>query len=416
LCKLKPAWLKITYLTKGDLMIEAVAVVPLVFGALVLVSSLISLKLGLSVAIIEILLGVISGQFGLQPQDWMNYLAGFEGMLLTFLAGAEIDTDLMKQKFKASFLIGFFSFLLPFLGVAAYTYCISHWSIRAALLAGTALSTTSLAVVYSVLVESGLSKTQTGKMLMSATFITDISTALALSILFIKPNWYTLIFIVASLVIIFVATKFSHILFDHPLLKNKVVEPEIKYIFLLLLLFMYFASIGNGQAVLPAFVLGLLMSRHFKETSETKVVRNRLRIVAYAIITPAFFIVGGMRVSLPLIATALGLFFILFFLKIITKFIGVFFFARKYIPQGAMYTTLLMSTGLTFGTISAVFGLTSGLINQVQYSLLIGVVIMSAVIPTFIAQKWFMPVHSEDNVEINGNEKGDEYEGGNFGG
>jgi Kef-type K+ transport system membrane component KefB len=397
-------------------MIESTSLIPLLFGALVLVASLISLKLGISVAIVEIILGAISGQFGLQSQDWMTYLAGFGGILLTFLAGSEIDTGLMKQKFKASFLIGFFSFLLPFLGVAAFTYFVSHWSIRAALLAGTALSTTSLAVVYSVLVESGLSKTQTGKMLMSATFITDISTALALSILFIKPNWYTLIFVVASLVIIFVATKFSHILFDHPILKNKVVEPEIKYIFILLLLFMYFANIGNGQAVLPAFVLGLLMSKHFKETSETKVVRNRLRTVAYAIVTPAFFIVGGMRVSLPLIATALGLFFILFFLKIITKFIGVFFFAKRYIPQGAMYTTLLMSTGLTFGTVSAVFGLTSGLINQVQYSLLIGVVIMSAVIPTFIAQKWFMPVHSEDIVAINGNGKGEEHTDGNFGG
>jgi Kef-type K+ transport system membrane component KefB len=397
-------------------MIESTAVVPLIFGALVLVASLISLKLGLSVAIIEIILGAVSGQFGLPTQDWMTYLAGFGGILLTFLAGTEIDTDLMKKKFKASFLIGFFSFLLPFLGVAVYTYFVAHWDVRAALLAGTALSTTSLAVVYSVLVETGLSRSPVGKLLMAATFITDISTALALSILFIKPNLYTLIFIVASIVLIFFATKFSHFIFDHPALKNKVVEPEIKYLFLMLLLFMYFASIGNGQAVLPAFVLGLLMSGHFKETSETKVVRNRLRTVAYAIITPAFFIVGGMRVSFPLIATALGLFFILFFLKIITKFIGVFFLAKRYIPQGAMYTTLLMSTGLTFGTISAVFGLTSGLISQVQYSLLIGVVIMSAVIPTFIAQKWFMPVHSEDIVEISANGNEEEHQDGNFGG
>ena len=372
-------------------------------GIIVLVASLVSLKLGLSVAIIEILLGAIGGQFGLQTQDWMTYLAGFGGILLTFLAGTEIDTDLMKENFKGSFLIGFSSFLLPFLGVATYTYFVAHWTIQAALLAGTALSTTSLAVVYSVLVESGLNKTQVGKIIMSCTFITDISTALALSILFIKPNLYTLVFIVASIVLIYFATKFSHLVFDHPALKNKVVEPEIKYLFLLLLLFMYFANIGNGQAVLPAFVLGLLMSRHFKETSETKVVRNRLRTVAYAIITPVFFIVGGMRVSFPLIATALGLFFILFFLKIITKFVGVFFLSKKFIPQGAMYTTLLMSTGLTFGTIASVFGLTSGLINQVQYSILVGVVIMSAVIPTFIAQKWFMPVHSEDIVELNGN-------------
>jgi Kef-type K+ transport system membrane component KefB len=396
-------------------MIESVAIVPLVFGALVMAASLISLKLGLSVAIIEIILGAISGQFGLPVEEWMTYLAGFGGILLTFLAGTEIDTDLMKQKFKASFLIGFFSFLLPFMGVAAFTYFVAHWNIRAALLAGTALSTTSLAVVYSVLVETGLSKSQVGKMLMSSTFITDIGTALALSILFIKPNLYTLIFIVVSLVLIFLATRFSHLIFDHPGLKNKVVEPEIKYLFLLLLLFMYFASIGNGQAVLPAFVLGLLMSKHFRETSETKVVRNRLRTVAYAIITPAFFIVGGMRMSFPLIGTALGLFFILFFLKFITKFIGVFFLARRYIPQGAMYTTLLMSTGLTFGTISSVFGLTSGLIDQVQYSLLVGVVIMSAVIPTLIAQKWFMPVSEEDIVETNGNGE-NAHEEGNFGG
>lgn len=397
-------------------MIESVAVVPLVFGALVLAASLISLKLGLSVAIIEIILGAISGQFGLPVQDWMTYLAGFGGILLTFLAGTEIDTDMMKQKFKPSFLIGFFSFLLPFLGVAAFTYFVTNWSIRASLLAGVALSTTSLAVVYSVLVETGLSKSPVGKMLMSATFITDMGTALALSILFIQPNLYTLVFIVVSLVLIFLATKFSHFIFDHPALKNKVVEPEIKYLFLLLLLFMYFASIGNGQAVLPAFVLGLLMSKHFRETSETKVVRNRLRTVAYAIITPAFFIVGGMRMSFPLIGTALGLFFILFFLKFITKFIGVFFLARRYIPQGAMYTTLLMSTGLTFGTISSVFGLTSGLIDEVQYSLLVGVVIMSAVIPTFIAQKWFMPVSEEDIVEINGNGNGEKHPEGNFGG
>jgi len=384
-------------------MFESIAVIPLIFGALVLVASLISLKLGLSVAIIEIVLGIVGGQFGLQAQDWMTYLAGFGGILLTFLAGTEIDTDLMKENFKASFLIGFFSFLLPFLGVATYTYFAARWDLKAALIAGTALSTTSLAVVYSVLVETGLNKTKIGKTIMSCTFITDIGTALALSILFIKPNLYTLIFIVVSILLIFLATKFSHLVFDHPALKNKVVEPEIKYLFVLLLIFMYFANIGNGQAVLPAFVLGLLLSKHFKETSGTKVVQTRLRTVAYAIITPAFFIVGGMRVSIPLIATALGLFFILFFMKLITKFVGVFFFARKYIPQGAMYTTLLMSTGLTFGTIASVFGLTSGIINQIQYSILIGVVILSAIIPTFIAQKWFMPVHSEDIVEPNGN-------------
>jgi Kef-type K+ transport system membrane component KefB len=378
-------------------------IIPLAMGVIVLLASLISLKLGLSVAIIEIILGAIGGSLGLHTQDWMTYLAGFGGITLTFLAGTEIDTKLMKEKFKESFLIGFFSFLAPFVVVSTYTYLVAHWSLQASLLAGTALSTTSLAVVYSVLVETGLAKTQIGKLLMSSTFITDMGTALALSILFMKPTIYTLVFIVVSIVVIVLATKFSHLVFDNPRLKNKVVEPEIKYLFLLLLAFMYFAQIGDGHAVLPAFVLGLLMSPHFKETSSTRAVRDKLRTIAYAIITPVFFIVGGLRVSFPMIYAALGLFLILFGLKFVSKFIGVFFLSKKYIPHGAMYTTLLMSTGLTFGTISSVFGLTSGIIDQVQYSLLVGVVIASAVIPTFIAQKWFMPAHSEDIVELNGN-------------
>jgi len=375
------------------------SIVPLIAGTLVLLASIISLRLGLSVAIIEILLGVIAGNMGFQTEPWMTYLASFGGIILTFLAGAEVDVKLMKEKFVPSLLLGGASFFAPFLAVVLYTYFFAGWALNAALIAGIALSTTSLAVVYSVLVESKLSKTHLGKMLMASTFITDIGTALALSILFLQPTFYTLIFIIVSLIIIFVAVKFSHKIFDNPKYKNKVVEPEIKYIFLLLLILIYFGSLGQSQAVLPAFILGLLMSRHFAETSETKTVRNRLRAVAYAIITPFFFIVGGMNVSLSLILTALGLFVILFFLKIIAKFIGVYFLSQKYLPKNHMYFTLLMSTGLTFGTIASFFGLQSGIINQTQFSVLIGVVIASAVIPTFFAQKWFKPIDEEGIVE-----------------
>ena len=89
----------------------------------------------------------------------------------------------------------------------------------------------------------------------------------------------------------------------------------------------------------------------------------------------------------------------LFIVKMIAKFVGVYFFARKFIPGGSMYTTLLMSTGLTFGTISSLYGLNTGIISQLQYSILVGVVVASTVIPTFIAQQWFVPSHSEDIIE-----------------
>ena len=378
--------------------------IPLIAGVLVFAASLISLRLGVSVVIIEILLGVLAGNFvGMEPEPWIAYLAGFGGILLTFLAGAEVDVQLMRKKMKESLLIGGASFLLPFLGTFAYTYFISGWALNAALIAGAALSTTSLAVVYSVLVESGLVKTELGKMLMSATFVTDIATALALSVIFLKPSEYTLLFALVCVVVIWLATKFSHLVFHNPMLKNRVIEPEIKYIFLLLLVFMYFAALGDSHAVLPAFLLGLFMSGHFTESAETKKVRDRLRTVAYALITPFFFILGGMKVSIPLVASALGLFAALFLVKQATKFAGVYLLAKKYIPEGSMYATLLMSTGLTFGTIASVFGYDAGYIDQTQFSVLIAVVIASAVIPTVIAQKWFMPVHAEDVVETNGN-------------
>ena len=376
-------------------------VAPLIVGILIFVSSLISLKLGLSVAIIEITLGAVAGNLGLEAQPWMTYLGTFGGILLTFLAGTEIDTRLMRAKFKESFLIGALSFLLPFAGVAAFTYYVSEWSLNASLIAGIALSTTSLAVVYAVLVETGLNRSELGKIIMASTFITDMGTALALSIIFIKPTLYTAVFLTVSVIVIVGAVGFSHRVLEHPRLRNKVIEPEIKYIFAMLLIFIYFAKLGDGHAVLPAFLLGLLMSRHFTETATTKELRNRLRTVAYAVITPLFFLVGGIRVSFTLIASALGLFLVLFALKMLTKFIGVYFLARRYLPHGSMYTTLLMSTGLTFGTIASVFGFNTGYLDQTQYSVLVGVVIASAVIPTFVAQRWFMPVHSEDIVDVN---------------
>ena len=373
--------------------------IPLIIGSLVLISSLISLRIGLSVAIIEILLGAIAGNFGLGTQNWMLYLANFGGIILTYLAGTEIDTKLMRDNFKESMLIGSFSFLLPFLGTFFFVFYVSHWTLQGSLIAGCALSTTSLAVVYSVLVETGLSSTTIGKKIMSATFITDMGTALSLSILFIKPTLFTLLFIGVSIILIVIFYKYSIYVLRNPRWSNKVIEPEIKFIFLVLLAFIYFAKLGDGHAVLPAFILGMLMSKHFKEQRKTVSIRNKLRTVAYAIVTPIFFIVGGMKISFTLLYSVAGLFLILFFIKLILKFIGVYFFAKRYMPNGSIYTTLLMSTGLTFGTISSMYGLQAGFINQVQYSLLVGVVLASAIIPTFIAQKWFVPKHLEDIVE-----------------
>jgi Kef-type K+ transport system membrane component KefB len=127
-----------------------------------------------------------------------------------------------------------------------------------------------------------------------------------------------------------------------------------------------------------------------------KTLINRMRSIAFAVFTPFYFIKAGLYVSLPAVWSAIGVISFLFLLKIGTKYIGVFPFARTFSMRSkeSHYTTLLMGTGLTFGTIAALYGLNNNIINQKQYTILVTVVILSAVIPTLFAQKYFKPRQS----------------------
>ena len=90
--------------------------VAMTLSILILLASMISVELGVTVAIVEIVLGVVAGNaLGLEPPEWLNFLAKVASVVLTFLAGAEVDPDLLKAKFKESFLLGGVSFLAPFL-------------------------------------------------------------------------------------------------------------------------------------------------------------------------------------------------------------------------------------------------------------------------------------------------------------
>jgi Kef-type K+ transport system membrane component KefB len=358
---------------------------------LVCFASIVSVEAALSAAIIEIVAGVVAGNFfGLHPAPWMDFLAAFGGILLTFLAGAEVDPAILRSKLKESLLIGGCSFLAPYLAAIGYCYWVAHWTWEASLIAGCALSTTSLAVVYAVLVETGLTDSNIGKIIMASTFVTDMGTALALSLTFAEWSMRTLWFLLGSALIIAAAPRYLPRVFER--YGARVIEPEIKLLFFLLFVFMALGRWGQSHAVLPVFVLGLCLATMFREHKE---LQRKLRIVAFAMITPFFFIKGGMNVSLFDVGENWLLLLILFGVKSVAKFVGVWPLARWYASDHAGYLTLLMSTGLTFGTISSLYGLQSGRITSAQFSVLVAVVIATAIVPTFIAQRWFSPALPE---------------------
>jgi len=358
-----------------------------VLAGTILLASMVSIEVGLSVALIELFAGFVVGNaFHLDVPGWLAFIGSFAGVLLTFLAGAEVDVPQFRREWRASLAIGAVSFFAPFLVVGLLAYYGLGWNRQQAEIAGIALSTTSLAVVYAVLVETGLNRDLVGKRIMSATFVTDFGTAAALSILFIKPTLWIIPFVAVSVALIWGLPAISPWFFGR--YGDRVIEPEIKLIFASLFLLMWLGDRAHSHAVLPAFVIGLVMSSHYAQHRSEQ---ERIRVVAFAFLTPFFFLKGGMSVSAGALWANLGILVLLFVGKMVPKLLGVYPLAHRFAAPHATFTTLLMSTGLTFGTISSLYGLNAGIMDSTQFSLLIAVVVLSAIVPTAIAQRFFQP-------------------------
>lgn len=362
-----------------------------IWMGLALAASLISIWAGISVALIEILVGVLAGNFlHLQANnEWINFLAMLGSGVLTFLAGAEIDPRSLKANLRVSLLIGVLSFAVPFGVVWLFAQFVLGWPLHQAQIAGIALSTTSVAVVYAVLIEGGYNDTAMGKMILAACFITDFGTVLALGGLFANYNIWLLVFVISMCVVLWFMPSWTKAIIDK-LGATRVSEPEVKFILFVLFFLGGLATTAKSEAVLPAYLVGLVVAGVFLHD---KTLVHRMRSIAFAMFTPFYFIKAGLYVSLPALWPALAIVGGLLLLKMATKTIGVWPLARLHYmgPREAAYTTLLMATGLTFGTISALFGYQNKIIDQRQYTILVTVVILSALVPTLFAQKLFQP-------------------------
>ena len=367
--------------------------------ALALFASLCAIYFRVSTALTEIIVGtgaqwILGIFFGTAvlgaDEPWIKFLAGAGAIMLTFLAGAELDPVVFRQKWKEATAVGIASFLLPFLGCAAAAYYLLGWGVRASWLGGIAMSTTSVAVVYAVMLEYGFNKTAYGKTILAACFITDLGTVVALGLIFAPFTVKTLIFIVVGIVV-FVALPWVTPRFFR-LYGNRPSELETKFLLLCLLGMGALAAWADSEAVLPAYLIGMVLAG---TVGKDHALIRRLRTLTFGLLTPFYFIRAGSFVSIPALIAAPAAFMFFLIVKMATKIVGVYPVTKLFgaPDKEGMYTTLLMSTGLTFGTISSLFGLSHGIINQSQYSALVAAVIGSAVIPTLIANAFFLPRH-----------------------
>ena len=367
-----------------------------------LLASLISVRIGMSVALVEILVGAVLGNIPglkehIQQTDVTTFLAGAGSLMLTFLAGAEIDPVSLRKHWKASLAIGAVSFLLPFLGAFGFCKLVLDWPLHGAEIGGVALSTTSVAVVYAVMIETGLNRQDLGKLILAACFVTDLGTVLALGGLFATYGWLLLVFAAVTVVTLLVLPRATRYVIGH--FGHRVSEPEVKFLLVVLFGLGGLATAAGSEAVLPAYVAGLVVAGVFMHD---RVLVDRIRSIAFALLTPFFFLHAGLLISAPALISGAGVIATLFGVKMATKLLGVWPTASALRIPGRerTYMTLLMATGLTFGSISALFGLTHHLIDKTQYTELVTVVLLSALLPTLVAQQLFRPVLPTDLTEL----------------
>ena len=401
-----------------------------VWLGLALLASVISIRVAMSIALVEIVVGAVAGNvIGLHLTEWVNFLAGFGAILLTFLAGTEIDNRVVRKHFWSSITIGVVGFLAPYVGVEPERLLVGNgsdelievlfrlvlmpgdevitavptfgyyrtvmyaryaigWTWPEAQIAGISLSTTSVAVVYAVMVETGFNKTELGKIILAACFVNDLGTVLALGVVFAHFDLWLAFFGAATAIVLALLPKFAPWFFGK--VGHRVSEPQTKFISLVLLALGGLASVAGSEAVLPAYLVGMALAPAFLNDPELP---HRMRIIAFTILTPFYFLKAGSLVDFHAVAASAGLIVVFLAIKMATKFVGILPLTRtfRFEPKEGMYTTVLMSTGLTFGTISALFGLTNHIIDQEKYTILVTAVIGSAVVPTLIAQRWFQP-------------------------
>jgi len=379
--------------------VETIFTIAAIWLGLAVLSTVIAYHLKMSIALIEICIGVVAAAvanhfFGANSlgsnQEWLRFLASTGAILLTFLAGAELDPKVIASKKKEVLVVGFIGFLAPFLGCAALAKFILHWSTQASWLTGIALSTTSMAVVYAVMLETGFNKTDFGKGVLGACFINDLGTVIALGLIFAPFTHKTLIFIVVSIVVLGIFPFVTSFLTKEYGYRTAAVRA--KWVVLVLFGLGALALWSGSEAVLPAYIAGMLLAE-FAAKEEHWV--RRMRTLTVGFLTPFYFLRAGTLVSVPALISAPIIFLFLFGGKVISKIFGLYPVIGQFRKQRKekWYYTLMMSTGLTFGTISALYGLSHGIVTSEQYSFLVAAVIASAVIPTMIASFAFMPKH-----------------------
>ena len=353
----------------------------IIVSIFIVLSGFVALELGFATAIAELLAGITAHELiSFQSTEVIVVLADIGILILMYVAGLEIDLDVLRQSFKPSVAIGFSSFIFPFISIIFISKYLLCFTTEQALLTGIALSTTSIAIVYPTLRQSGaLNKER--KMILSAAMITDLLSMSALGILFLTWSTLLIVLIMGLFLFTFLFPLFGSRIFKY--YKGNVAEFEFKIILLLLLVVAIASEKAGIESALIAFILGMITSGVVVEHENLQI---KLRGLAFGFFAPIFFFTVGLSIGIMDFVSNILLLSAFLIICFVAKYVGTYFASKRYVPGSAGYVAALFNSRLSLGIIATVLGLKSGIFTQGIYSAIIGAVVLSSIISSVICR------------------------------
>ena len=350
---------------------------------LIIFAGLVAIELKITSAIFEIIAGCIAVNFfNFSSAEVINVLADFGILALMFFAGLEIDFDVLKKNAKSSMVVGSASFLSPFLAVYFITLHFMDFSYEQALLTGIALSTTSIAIVYPMLLKSKERLDDTGKKILSAAMVVDLLSMIAISLLFSDLTILTIGFILAFTVFSYFVPSLGKKIFIH--YKGNAVEFEFKIILFLILGIGIAGEAIGIETVLLAFILGVITSGvivgHIK-------LWDKLRGITFGFLAPIFFFKAGTAVNLAALYENTILILLFVTICFTSKYIGTYIATKRYLPEQAAYIATIFNSRLSLGIVAATVGYELGIFYEGVYASIIGAVILSSIIASVLTKR-----------------------------
>ena len=366
--------------------------------AFILVAAVVSVEVNVSVAILELLAGFVAvNALGVTDIAVVSVLAELGGLFLIFLAGAEVNTGFLRRHYRGSLGLGVASFALPFLAVVAVGFAVvPDWEFRSLLVAAIAFSEVSVAVVFTVLRERGIAGTDVGRTVLAATFVANSLVMASLAVVFVDFGPANLAFIGLLVVAFFTLPPVGRRLLDR--YGEATAEVEVRYILTAILVAALLAQFSRVQAAVVVFVLGLAFSDVL-----TDAVQTRLDAVGFGLLIPVFFFDVGLHVEAATLVEAAGPIIALFVVVSLARRVGVRAVIGRLLPEPTRFGTALMNARLTFATVVATFGLTAGVLDRGQFSVVVATVFLTAVVASLELRSIATP-----RVEAGADERGDQ--------